>query len=142
MRSLSLVAICTGYFMVILDATIVNTALPAIGRDLGAGVSELQWVVSGYTLVFAALLLSGGAIGDRLGHRGVFQAGVGLFTLASAAGGLAPTTGVLIAARALQGVGAALAVPASLALLRASFPQPSERARALGVWGGVAGVAA
>src|SRR4051812_26757783 len=137
-----LVAICTGYFMVILDATIVNTALPAIGEDLGAGVSTLQWVVSGYTLVFAALLLTGGAVGDRLGHRGVFEAGLALFTLASLAGGLAPSAEALVAARAIQGVGAALAVPTSLALLRATYERPAERARALGIWGGVAGLAA
>src|SRR4051794_41920194 len=101
-----LVAICTGYFMVILDATIVNTALPAIGEDLGAGVSTLQWVVSGYTLVFAALLLTGGAVGDRLGHRGVFEAGLALFTLASLAGGAGPSGGGLLAARAVPGAGA------------------------------------
>jgi MFS transporter, DHA2 family, methylenomycin A resistance protein len=137
-----LIAICLGYFMVILDATVVNVALPALGRDLGGGVSGLQWVVDGYTLVFAGLLLSGGSLGDRLGGRGVFQAGLSLFTLASAACAAAPSVGLLVAARLLQGLGAALLVPSSLALLRAAYHDPRERARAVGAWAAVAGIAA
>ncbi|MGB8227926.1 MAG: MFS transporter, partial [Pseudonocardiaceae bacterium] len=113
--SLALVAVCLGYFMVILDTTIVNVALPALRVDLGASVAGLQWVVDGYLLMLAALLLSGGVLADRVGARRIFEFGLGLFVLASVACGLAPTTAVLVGARLLQGVGAALAVPASLA---------------------------
>jgi DHA2 family methylenomycin A resistance protein-like MFS transporter len=140
--SLALVAVCLGYFMVILDTTIVNVALPALRVDLGASVAGLQWVVDGYLLMLAALLLSGGVLADRLGARRVFQLGLGLFVLASVGCGLAPSTVVLVIARLLQGVGAAMAVPASLALLRAAYPEPAARARAIGMWGGIAGVAA
>jgi DHA2 family methylenomycin A resistance protein-like MFS transporter len=142
LRPLPLLAICAGFFMIILDTTIVNAALPVLRRDLGTGVSGLEWVVNGYTLVFAALLLSGGALGDRLGSHGVFMTGVALFGAASAACALAPDTAVLVLARAAQGAGAALCVPTSLALLRASAPDAAARARAVGVWGGVGGVAA
>ncbi|HET8673207.1 MAG TPA: DHA2 family efflux MFS transporter permease subunit, partial [Thermoleophilaceae bacterium] len=137
-----LIAICLGYFMVILDATVVNVALPALGRDLGGGVSSLQWVVDGYTLVFAGLLLTAGSLGDRLGGRRVFRAGLVLFTLASAACAAAPSVAVLVVARLAQGLGAALLVPSSLALLRAAYEDPRERARAVGIWGAVAGIAA
>lgn len=137
-----LIAICLGYFMVILDATVVNVALPSLGHDLGAGVSSLQWVVDGYTLVFAGLLLSAGSLGDRLGGRHVFQAGLLLFTLASGACAAAPSVAPLVAARVAQGLGAALLVPSSLALLRAAYDDPSDRARAIGAWGAVAGIAA
>jgi DHA2 family methylenomycin A resistance protein-like MFS transporter len=142
MRHMPLIAICLGYFMVILDATVVNVALPALGHDLGGGVSGLQWVVDGYTLVFAGLLLSAGSLGDRLGGRHVFQAGLLLFTIASAACAAAPSVPLLVAARLLQGFGAALLVPSSLALLRAAYDDPRERARAVGAWGAVAGIAA
>jgi MFS transporter, DHA2 family, methylenomycin A resistance protein len=142
MRHMPLIAICLGYFMVILDATVVNVALPALGRDLGGGVSSLQWVVDGYTLVFAGLLLSAGSLGDRLGGRRVFELGLLLFTLASAACAAAPSVPLLVAARVAQGLGAALLVPSSLALLRAAYHDPRERARAIGVWGAVAGIAA
>ncbi|MGH3669441.1 MAG: MFS transporter [Pseudonocardiaceae bacterium] len=138
----ALVAICLGYFMVILDATIVTVALPALRRDLGASASGLQWVVDGYLLMFAALLLSGGALADRLSARRVFQLGLAVFVAASAGCGVAPGTAVLVSARVVQGVGAALAVPASLALLRAAYPAPAIRARAIGMWGGIAGIAA
>jgi MFS transporter, DHA2 family, methylenomycin A resistance protein len=141
-RHLPLLAICLGYLMVIVDATIVNVALPSVGRELGGGVSGLQWVIDAYTVVFAALLLPAGSLGDRLGARRVFNAGLGLFTLASAACAAAPSVPLLVAARAVQGFGAALLVPSSLALLRASYQQRSERARAVGVWGAVAGTGA
>ena len=138
----ALVAVCLGYFMVILDTTIVNVALPALRADFGSTVGGLQWVVDGYLLMLAALLLSGGALADRLGARRVFQIGLATFVVASLGCGLAPNLGVLVATRVAQGVGAALSVPASLALLRAAYPDPRARARAIGIWGGVAGVAA
>jgi MFS transporter, DHA2 family, methylenomycin A resistance protein len=140
--SWALVAVCLGYFMVILDTTIVNVALPALRTDLGTSVASLQWVVDGYLLVLAALVLSGGVIADRAGARRIFQIGLGVFVLASVVCGVAPDVVILIVARLAQGVGAALSVPASLALLRAAFPDDRMRARAIGVWGGIAGVAA
>ena len=139
---LPLVSLCLGFFMVMMDATVVNNALPDIGRALSAAVSGLQWVTAGYTLVFACLLLSAGSLGDRLGARRVFLTGLAVFTLASLACGLAPDLGVLIGARAVQGVGAALALPTSLALINASYANRTQRARAIGVWGGLGGVAA
>ncbi len=128
--------------MVIVDATIVNVALPSIGRELGGSVSDLQWIVDAYTVVFAGLLLSAGSLGDRMGARRLFDAGLILFTVASAACAAAPSVTFLIAARVVQGVGAALLVPSSLALLRAAYEKPAERARAVGAWGAIAGVGA
>lgn len=139
---LPLAAICTGYFMVILDTTVVNVALPSLGKGLHTGVTGLQWVVDGYTLVLAGFLLAAGALGDRLGPKGVFQTGMAIFAVASAGCGVAPDIAVLIVARLVQGLGAALAVPASLSLLQAAYPDRAGRARAFGAWGGVAGVAA
>ncbi len=141
-RHLPLLAIGLGYLMVIVDATIVNVALPSIERDLGGGVSGLQWVIDAYTVVFAGLLLTGGSLGDRLGPRRVFDVGLGLFTIASAACALAPSVPVLIGARVAQGLGAAMLVPSSLALMRAAYQEPRERARAVGAWGAIAGVGA
>jgi MFS transporter, DHA2 family, methylenomycin A resistance protein len=140
--SLALVVICAGYFLVILDATVVNVALPAIGRELHGGVAGLQWVVDAYTLSFAGLLLAGGALAERLGGRRVFAAGLALFALASAACGAAPSLPVLIAARLVQGAGAAALVPASLVLLQAAYPAAAGRSRALGAWGSIAGIGA
>ncbi|MFK0293688.1 MFS transporter [Streptomyces sp. NPDC090442] len=139
---LPLVAVCLGYFLVILDVTVVTVALPDLGRALGAGVTGLQWTVDGYTLVFAGLLLFCGGLADRFGGRRVFLAGLAVFALASAGCALAPSVAVLVLARLAQGVGAALLVPASLALLRAAYREPAARARAFGVWGTVAGLAA
>ena len=139
---MTLLALCLAYFMVILDATIVNPALPTLATELHAGVAALQWVVSGYTLAFAAFLLLGGALGDRVGARRTFLAGLALFATASLTCGLAPSIGALVAARVAQGLGAALAVPASLALLRVSFDDPARRARAVGVWGAMGGIGA
>ncbi|MEU5614637.1 MFS transporter [Streptomyces sparsogenes] len=141
-RGLPLLAICLGYFLVILDVTVVTVAVPRIAADLGAGHGALQWVVDGYTLAFAGLLLLCGGLGDRLGHRRVFLAGLGVFTAASAGCALAPTAAVLVGARLAQGAGAAMMVPASLALLGELHPEPAARARAFGVWGGIAGSAA
>src|SRR3954468_16335589 len=135
-------ALSLGYFMVILDATAVNVALAPLGRSLHAGTSELQWVVDAYAVVFAALLITMGSVADRAGARRVLVGGLTLFTAASAGCGLAPSAGTLVAARAVQGLGAAIVVPASLSLLRAAYPDPAARARAVGAWGGIAGLAA
>src|ERR1700755_258885 len=121
-----------------LDATVVGIALPAIGRDFHAGIASLQWVVNAYTLTLAGLLLLGGTLGDSYGRRKVFVIGVVWFAAASLLCGLAPTAGVLIAARALQGVGGALLVPGSLAILQDSFAE-ADRMAALRAWAGVGG---
>jgi EmrB/QacA subfamily drug resistance transporter len=123
-----------------LDSTVVNVALPAIGRDLNASTSALQWILNGYLLTLASLILLGGSLGDRYGRRRVFIIGVGLFTAASALCAAAPNVGLLVAARLLQGVGGALLTPGSLALIEASF-RPGDRARAIGAWSGLGGVA-
>ena len=137
-----LATICVGYFMVILDTMVVNVALPALSKSLHTSTSGLQWIVDAYSLVFGALLLSAGALGDRRGVKAVFQLGIALFAISSLACGLAPTTGLLIAARCAQGLGAALAVPASLSLLQAAYHDQVTRRRAFGIWGAVAGIAA
>jgi DHA2 family methylenomycin A resistance protein-like MFS transporter len=123
-----------GFFMMALDATAVNVALPGIGRNLGGATAALQWVADGYTLMFAALLISAGAISDRVGARRVFGLGLAVFITASAACGLAPAMWFLIAARVLQGSAAALTLPASLALIRQAFDDPARRARAVAQW--------
>jgi EmrB/QacA subfamily drug resistance transporter len=125
--------------MVFLDGTVVNVALPHLGRDLGAGVAGLQWTVNGYLLMLAAFVLLGGALGDRVGRRRMFLTGVVWFTAASMLCGFAQNIQWLIAARVLQGAGGALLVPGSLALLQGSF-HPDERGRAIGAWSGLAGV--
>jgi MFS transporter, DHA2 family, methylenomycin A resistance protein len=130
----SLAAALLGFFVVTLDAVIVNVALPAIRRELSGGMTGLQWVVDGYTLLFAALLLSAGSLSDRLGARRAFGAGMVLFVLASAACGLAPTLAALVAARLVQGAAAAALMPASMALVSQAYPDPGRRARALGLW--------
>ena len=127
-------------FMVVLDNLVVTTALPSIRLDLGASVEQLGWFVNAYTLTFAVLLLPGAALGDRFGRRRVFQLGLGLFTLASASAALAQGSGELVAARAVQGAGAALVLPLSLTLLSAAFPE-ERRGLALGVWSGISGLA-
>lgn len=139
---LPLVAICLGYFMVILDVTVVSVAVPVIGTALHTSVTGLQWVVDGYSVVFAGLLLFCGGLGDKRGGKPVFLAGLVVFTLASAGCGAAPTASGLILARLVQGVGAALMVPASLALLKSAYPDKAARARAFGVWAAVSGLAA
>jgi EmrB/QacA subfamily drug resistance transporter len=121
----------------ILDATVVNIALPHIQTSLHFSLANLSWVLNGYTLTFGGLLLLGGRAGDILGRRRLFLVGIAVFTLASLAGGLAPTAGVLLAARAIQGVGGALASPAVLALVISAFPEGRERTRALGIYTGV-----
>lgn len=125
----------------LLDVTVINVALPQIGAGLGSSVSGLQWIVDGYSLTLAALLLAGGTVGDLRGHKPVVLAGLTVFGLASLACGLAPSTGVLTAARAVQGIGAALLLPGTLAIISRSFPERGEQARAIGIWAGVGSVA-
>jgi EmrB/QacA subfamily drug resistance transporter len=129
-----------GSGIAMLDSTVVTIALPSIGRQFHTGVAALQWVVSGYTLTLAALLLLGGSLGDRYGRRRTYLAGIVWFALASAASAVAPTAAVLIVTRVLQGAGAALLTPGSLAILQASFA-PGDRGRAIGAWSGLSGVA-
>jgi EmrB/QacA subfamily drug resistance transporter len=126
-------------FMVVLDNLVVTTALPSIRRDLGSGVQALEWTVNAYTLTYAVLLLTGAALGDRFGRRRMFVLGLSIFTLASAAAALAPTTTALIAARAVQGAGAAIVTPLTLTLLSEAFP-PERRGLALGAWSGISGL--
>ena len=132
--SLTLAAMSLGYGVVQLDVTIVNTALNAIGTSLGGGVAELQWVVSAYTIAFAAFILTAGALGDRIGAKRVFMAGFAIFTAASVACALASNATILIAARSVQGLGAAILVPNSLALLSHAYPDEKQRGRAVGIW--------
>ncbi len=140
-KSLTLAGMSLGYGVVQLDVTIVNTALNSVGASLGGGVTELQWVVSAYTIAFAALILTAGALGDRIGAKKVFMAGFAIFIAASLACALAPTAMILISARAAQGVGAAILVPNSLALLNHAYPNEKERSRAVGIWAAGASVA-
>ena len=139
--SLTLAAMSLGYGVVQLDVTIVNTALNSIGGSLGGGVSELQWVVNAYTIAFAAFILTAGALGDRIGAKRIFIAGFAIFTAASVACALAPNATLLIAARAVQGFGAAILVPNSLALLRHAYPDDKARGRAVGIWAAGASLA-
>ena len=136
-----LLATVLGSGVALLDATVVNVALPAIGEDLGAGFSGLQWTVNGYTLTLAAFILLGGSLGDRYGRRRVFVIGVVWFGLASVLCGLAPNVELLVAARLLQGIGGALLTPGSLALISASF-RSEDRGRAIGAWSALGGLAA
>jgi EmrB/QacA subfamily drug resistance transporter len=136
-----LLATVLGSGVAFLDATVVNVALPTIGKELHATVAQLQWIVNAYTLTLAGLILLGGSLGDRLGRRRIFLIGVVWFALASALCGLAPTIYVLIGARVLQGVGGALLTPGSLAIIQATFAH-DERPRAVGAWSGLGGVAA
>ncbi len=135
----TLAAVSFGLFMVMLDNTVVNVALPTIGRELDVGISELEWVVNAYTLTFAVLMLVGGKLADLFGRRRFFMAGLALFTLSSLACGLAPSASFLIGARAIQGVGAALLSPATLSIITATFPR-EERGTAIGIWAGVSAV--
>jgi MFS transporter, DHA2 family, methylenomycin A resistance protein len=139
--SLTLAAMSFGYGVVQLDVTIVNTALDSIGGSLGGGVSELQWVVTAYTIAFAAFILTAGALGDRVGAKRVFMAGFAIFTAASVACALAANAAALIAARAVQGLGAAILVPNSLALLSHAYPDEKARGRAVGIWAAGASLA-
>ena len=136
-QAAALLSVCLGFFVIQLDVTIVNVALPAIQREIGGPLAGLQWVIDAYTLALASIMLTAGATADRNGARKVFAIGLTVFALGSAACAAAPSIGVLIAARAVQGLGASALLPCSLALLVHQFPDHKERARALGVWGGM-----
>jgi EmrB/QacA subfamily drug resistance transporter len=133
-------AVAFGLFMIMLDNTVVNVALPSIQRDLGVGLSELQWIVTGYALTFAALMLTGGKLADHYGRRLIFVVGLAVFTLASLGCGLAESGEMLIAARVVQGAGAALMNPSTLSIISATFP-PEQRGMAIGIWAGVSALA-
>ena len=138
-RIWTLVIVSLGLFMTVLDNLVVNVALPSIHRDFGASIQTLEWTVNAYVLTYAVLLLTGAALGDRLGRRRMFMVGIAVFTAGSAAAALSPTIGFLIAARAVQGVGAALVTPLTLTLLAEAFP-PEKRGLALGVWSAISGI--
>jgi EmrB/QacA subfamily drug resistance transporter len=136
----TLAAVSVGLFMIMLDNTVVNVALPSMRRSLHMTLSELEWVVAGYALTFAAFMLTGGKLADYLGRRLIFMVGLAVFTGASLACGLAPSGGFLIGARVVQGLGGALMNPATLSIITATFP-PRERGKAIGIWAGVSGMA-
>jgi EmrB/QacA subfamily drug resistance transporter len=133
-------AMCFALFMIMLDNTVVNVALPSIARDLKIGISELEWIVTGYALVFAALLITGGKLADMFGRRKIFVIGLAIFSLSSLACGLAPSASFLIGARCAQGIGAALMNPATLSIITATFPA-KQRGQAIGIWAGVSALA-
>src|ERR1700759_3298210 len=133
-RAWVLVTVSLATFMTYLDNNIVNVAIPAIQRDLHLTTAGLEWVASGYILVFAGLLLAGGRLGALFGRRRLFLIGLGIFTGASLAAGLAGSVDVLVASRAVQGLGAALVTPTTLALISATYPDPKERTKAIGRW--------
>ena len=138
-RWLVLPVLCLSVFLVVVDNTIVNVALPTLNRQLGASITSLQWIVDAYSLAFAGLLLAGGGIGDRLGRKGTMQVGLIFFGLFSAAAALSHSTGTLITARALMGVAAAFVFPASLAILTTVFPDHARAAEGVGYLGGDVG---
>ncbi|HXB37088.1 MAG TPA: DHA2 family efflux MFS transporter permease subunit [Acidimicrobiales bacterium] len=140
-RWLILAVLCLSVFLVVVDNTIVNVALPTLNKHLGASITSLQWIVDAYSLAFAGLLLAGGGIGDRLGRKGTMQVGLVFFGVFSAAAAASHSTGTLITSRALMGVAAAFVFPASLAILTSVFPDHSERQKALGIWGATSGIA-
>lgn len=140
-KLLTLGAMCFALFMAMLDNTVVNVALPSIQRHLGSGVSGLQWIIDAYTLVFASFMLSGGTLGDIFGRKRFFLIGLSVFTAGSLLCGLAPSLSVLIAGRAVQGLGAAALLPGTLSILTNTFHDPRERAQAIGIWAGVSGLA-
>ena len=139
-RIWTLLLTSTAFFMVALDSLVVVTALPAMHRDLGGSISTLEWTVNAFTLTYAAGIITAAALGDRLGRRLVFVAGLAVFTLSSVACALAPSTEVLVAARAVQGLGAAMVMPLSLTILTSAFP-PERRGAIVGIWGGIGGLA-
>src|SRR3954449_6122132 len=137
-RWIALIVLCTGFLMIVLDATVVNVALPTIQDDLGFSQSSLAWVVNAYLIAFGGLLLLAGRLGDLISRRGVFLAGLGVFTLASLLCGTAQSQAMLVAARFLQGVGGALTSAVILGMIVIMFPEPRDQAKAIGVYGFVA----
>src|SRR5947209_907458 len=138
-RGWTLAIVSIGLFMMVLDNLVVNVALPSIRQDLGASIQTLEWAVNAYILAYAVLLLTGSALGDRLGRKRMFMAGIAVFTVGSAAAALSPSIDFLVAARATEGVGAAIVTPLTLTLLAEAFP-PAQRGLALGVWSGISGI--
>src|SRR5437660_9153991 len=136
----TLLTVSVGTFMLLLDITVVNTALPSIQKDLGASFTDVQWVIDAYTLSLAALVLTAGSLADRLGRRAVFAAGLGIFALASLAAGVAPDATFLNLSRAVQGIGGAAMFAVSLALLAQEFPAGRERGTAMGIYGATIGI--
>ncbi len=136
----TLAAVSFGLFMIMLDNTVVNVALPSIERDLHVSIASLEWIVTAYALTFAALMITGGKLADLYGRRRIFVVGIAVFTLSSLACGFAPSAGFLIGARAVQGIGAALMNPATLSIITATFP-PKQRGQAIGIWAGVSALA-
>ncbi|MGH3142243.1 MAG: MFS transporter, partial [Gaiellales bacterium] len=137
-RWLALLVLCLGDLMIVLDVTIVGVALPSIREDLGFSEESLAWVVNAYLITFGGFLLLGGRFGDLFGHRRLFLIGIGLFTLASTLCGLAQNQGMLVGARAVQGVGGAIVSAVALSLMMMLFTEPAERAKAMGIFGFVA----
>jgi len=136
-RPYGLYAICFGFFLVLFDTTALNVAIAAMHREFGGTISALQWIVSAYTIVFASLVLTCGALGDRYGARRLYQLGLTIFTVMSLACALSPNVALLIAFRMAQGLGAAMMLPASLALLSHLYPDPRARARAVSFWASI-----
>ena len=136
-RTLTLVVMCVGMFLVLLDVTIVNVALPRLRAELGAGVRSLQWIVDGYGVALAALMLPCADLGDRHGHKRVVLAGLAVFATGSLAAGLAPGPAILVGGRIVQGAGAALLLPGTLAVVSRAYDEPAERARAIGIWAAI-----
>ena len=133
-------AMCLALFMVMIDATVVNVALPSIQRDLESSIDQLEWVLNGYTLSFAVLLVAGGRLGDIFGRRRIFILGVVIFTGSWATAGLAQDPEMLIVSRVFEGIGGALMMPATLSIVTDAFP-PDERGKAIGTWAGISGLA-
>lgn len=140
-RQLTLLAACLGFVVVILDVSVVNVATDALSEDFGGSLSGLEWVINGYTLTFAAFLLTAGAMGDRFDPKRIFQVGFVLFAVTSFACGAADSLVALVIARILQGVGAAMIVPSSLSIVNKAFPDPAERTRAVSLWAASGGLA-
>src|SRR6478672_8684159 len=134
----ALAVLCLSLMVIGLDNTILNVALPSLIKDLGASTSQLQWIIDGYVLVFAGLLLTSGSLGDRFGRKGALTIGLAIFGVGSMVSAFATSTEMLIATRSLMGVGAALIMPGTLSIMTNVFHEPKERARAIGIWAGVA----
>ena len=140
-RAVTLVVVAAGQFLAVMSTSVVSVALPTIGRELDASTTSLEWIVDAYVLVFASLLVAGGVLSDRRGRKPMFVLGVALFGLGSLLAGIAPSVGVLIGGRVVQGLGPAIVLPGSLAIISAIFRDPRERAAAIGLWSASSGLA-